>query len=133
MTQHRTAPNPQAKTGPTANTDPETDPVRFILRHTTRLATELGVAAETARNLAQKLAASIRGQFGGSRVYVRAPSKEFRNQDILRDWDIGMSKGEIAAKYGIHLATVSRILGNHRLPAKTPSQGDGLAPKGWGL
>lgn len=105
----------------------------FLSRNLRALATEAGLTADNAKALTTRLVGMIRENFGGERHYIRTPSKTFRNEDIARDWDRGMSKGEIAEKYAVSVDTVSRVISLYRLPPKRPSQGDGLAPKGWGL
>lgn len=111
----------------------ETDMMTFLTRNLRALATEAGLTTDNAKALTTRLVGLIRENFGGERHYIRTPSKTFRNEDIARDWDRGMSKGEIAEKYGVHVATVSRVIALYRIPTQRPSQGDGLGPKGWGI
>lgn len=111
----------------------EDDLMRFIGKAIHRLAGECNLSAEGARTLATRLVGMIREHFGTERAYIRAPSREPRNAEILALYDAGESKIAIAAKFGIHYSTVARIIANHRLPPKRPSQGDGLGPKGWGI
>ena len=111
----------------------ENDLLRFIARTVNSLAGECQVSAEGARALATKLVTAIRGHFGGQRAYVRTPSREPRNSEILALHDAGESRIGIAKRFGIHPTTVDRIIAAHRLPPPRPSQGDGLGPRNWNL
>lgn len=111
----------------------EPDMLRFIARAVHGLAGECQVGAESAKALATRLVGMIRQHFGTQRIYVRAPSREPRNAEILALYDAGESKIAIAARFGIHASTVARIVAAHRLPPPRPSQGDGLGPRNWNL
>lgn len=111
----------------------EDDLMRFIGKAIHRLAGECNLSAESARTLATKLVTAIRGHFGGQRAYVRTPSREPRNSEILALHDAGESRIGIAKRFGIHPTTVDRIIAAHRLPPPRPSQGDGLGPRNWNL
>lgn len=97
----------------------ESDMLTFLARHL--------------RTMATRLVGMIRENFGGERHYIRTPSKTFRNEDIARDWDRGMSKGALSEKYAVSVATVSRVIKLYCLPPKRPSQGQGLGRDGWNL
>jgi len=111
----------------------EDDLMRFIGKTIHRLAGECNLSAEGARTLATRLVGMIREHFGAQRVYVRAPSREPRNSEILAAHDSGESRIAIAKRFDIHPTTVDRIVAAHRLPPRRPSQGDGLGPRNWNL
>lgn len=110
------------------------DLLRFLSRTINAMASDLNMTPTTARDLATRLVAQVRERFGSLHPYVRAASREPRNQDILADHDRGLSRREIAAKYNVHPTSVGRIIARYRLPEPTsrrPAQGSGLGPDTW--
>lgn len=51
--------------------------------------------------------------FGGSDIYIpktETLTKEFRNQQIRREFSKGKSTDELAVKYGLSIASIRRIV-----------------------
>lgn len=111
----------------------ELDMLRFIAITINALAGECNLSADSARTLAARLVNLIREQFGGERHYVRAPTREPRNSEILAAHDAGETQAAIAKRFGIHITTVKRVIARHRLPPQRPAQSDGFGPRGWNL
>ena len=90
-----------------------------------------GLTVPAAQRLAAKICEKLRRELGTLRVYVPAPGRAARDRAILAGRLAGDSRATIAARVGVSLDTVDRVV--RRQTQKRRPPGNGLAPEGWGL
>lgn len=76
-------------------------------------ASNAGLDTDIAKRIARAVESDVMREYGGDRLYVRAPSKKGRNGQIIQDWNNGVSRMDIAKEHDITVRTVNRVISNY--------------------